>query len=553
MNKKKLFALGMISCFLLSGCGQAGDTTQEETLPEAQVQEESGIEENGIEETDTDNQQVTITYETENNIVTAEDGREIYRYEYSYPVVTIVGNEQAVQEIAKDQEKRKNEFMESSKEHEEAAKAAYAQIVEEEEQEDFQCYDDYLSFELERNDSRVISFRVISYTEGFWSYLGGTQGDSYFGGANYDANTGKLLTLDDIFEDKEAGLEGMKSYVLKQCEAAYYQERLFEDYEEYIDTIFTEDYWYLGREGIHIISNAYMLGSYAAGNFEFIVPYTELSGLKEEYKSENAYIYPVLNGSSMETDLDSDGTLEDICYNVEQTSSMQVDENGEEYEVYDVPKCTLTINGQDMTEQFMELTQYNPESSSEYYYVVDLDEKDEYKELAICDYGFNDYNVTYFLRYHKGELKYLGYINAMVADDMCELKGDGTLKARIHSELLETANLEGNYYVSDGELVLAEQDWYEYNRTYWSEEYTMHNILKDVTVYTKNDLSSEKKILTSEDGPVTFPATDNKNWVQVETTGGETYYLYMESFLGINNDGVIEESMDIFENLLIAG
>lgn len=553
MKRKKLFALCMISCFVLSGCGQAGDTTQGENSEAVQVQEEINGEE-AVENEATEaeeskqEQQVTITYQTENNSVNAEDGREIYTYEYSYPVVTIIGNEQAAQEIAKDQEKRKSEFMEGARENEESAKEVYAYITEEEQKENFQSYDNYGSYNVQRND-----FSVISFIECTWSYVGGAHGGSYYVGANYDRNTGKLLTLEDIFEDKTAGLEDMKSYVLKQCEAAYYQERLFEDYEEYIDTIFTEEFWYLAKDGIHIISNEYMLGPYAAGNFEFIVPYTELKGLKEEYKPEGAYIYPVLQGNSVETDLDSDGVKEDICFNVEQTSNWIEDENGEEYEVYDTPQCTLTINGQDMTEQFMEITQYYEESVYDYYYLVDLDEKDEYIEIALCDEGSNDYNITYFIRYEQGELKYVGSIQEIINSESCELLGDGTLQAKVRSQLLETVYLGYSYMLEDGELKVQEQEWYPIDTTHYPTEYKTHAILKEVTLYTEKNTASEKKVLAPSDGAVTFPATDNKEWVQLQTEDGTVYYMHMKGILEIDSAGNVENAQEVFENLLLAG
>lgn len=554
MKRKKLFALCMISCFALSGCGQAGGTTQEETSETTQVQEEINGDETveneatESEEGSVQEQQVTITCQTESNSVNAQDGREIYTYEYSYPLVTIAGNEQAAQEIARDQVERKNKFLESSKENENAAKEMYAQITEEEQKENFQSYENYGYCNVERNDSRVISF--IAST---WAYLGGAHGGSYYEGVNYDRNTGKLLTLEDIFEDKATGLEEMKSYILKQCESSYYQERLYDDYQNDIDSILTEEFWYLGKDGVHVISNEYMLGPYAAGNFEFIVPYTELNELKEEYKPEGAYIYPVLNGGNIETDLDSDGTPENICFNLEQTRSWITDEDGEESEVYDTPQCTLTINGQDVTEQFVGLADYYPDCGCEYYYVVDLDNKDAYKELAISDYGCNDYNTTHFLRYMDGKLSYVGSLEEVIDSETCNLWGDGTLSARVHSQLLESTNLEYNYLLQDGKLQVQEQEWYPVDVSNRSAEYQNHDIVKEITVYTEKSTGSEKKILTPSQGPVTFPAIDNKEWVQVKTQDGTIYFMHMNSFIEIDSAGTVEDASEVFTNLFLAG
>lgn len=554
MKRRKMVALSIISCFVLSGCGQIDTITQDNISETTQMQEGNAENEAAKNETvateqaDEQKQHVTVTYQTEGNRITAEDGREIYIYECSYPVVTIVGNEQAAQEIAKDQEKRKNEFMKSARESENSAKEVYEHITEEEQKENFQNHEDYVSYNVERNDSSVISFQECIST-----YSGGAHGDSYITGVNYDCNTGKLLTLDDIFEDKAAAVENMKSYILKQCESPYYQERLYDNYQNDIDSILTEEFWYLGKDGIHVISNEYMLGPYAAGNFEFIVPYTELEGLKEAYKQEGAYIYPVLKGSSIETDLDSDGIPENICFNLEQTSSWATDENGEESEVYDTPKCTLIINGQDITEQFMELTQYYPDLGCEYYYVVDLDRNDAYKELAICDYGCDAYNTTYFLRYMNGKLSYVGSLQEVIDSETCNLWGDGTLQAKVHSELLETFTLEYNYILENETLKVQEQEWYPIDTDNYPEEYKTHAILKEVTVYTEKNTESEKRVLSPNDGNVTFPATDNKEWIQVKSEDGTIYYMHMKGFSEIDSAGNIEEATDVYENLLLAG
>lgn len=559
MKRKKLIALGMLACMGLSGCGKEAAPAVE-TQVDTQVQEESQTEDNKeeaniteeavkSEESQTGQQtsQITITDQTENDVITAEDGKEIYRYDYSYPVVSIEGNEAASQEIAKDQEKRKTEFMEGTKINETSAKEMY-DGVEGEEKEYFQEYEEYGYYGVERKDSKVISL-----TRTVWSYLGGAHGGSCTIGVNYDSTTGKILTLDDIFENKEEALQTIKSYILEQCEYPYYQERLFEDYEQYIDGVLAEEFWYLGKDGYHVISNEYMLGSYAAGEFEFIIPYSELTGLKEEYQPEGAYIYPVLQGASAEMDLDSDGEKEKICFSTEQNVSMMQDENGEEYEVFESPTYTLTINDQDMTEQFTEISEFHAESLNEYYYLVDLDESDDYIEIAICDYGSNDYNTTHIVRYDKGELKFVGYLQDMIGFSTCKMAGDGTLQAKVHSDMVETVSIECMYALVDDKLEVQEQEWYKIDTLNQSEKYQSHAILKEVTIYTEKDTASQPKVLTPSDGKVSFPATDNKEWVQVKMQDGTIYYLHMADTLEIDNAGTATDAREIFEDLLIAG
>ena len=58
----------------------------------------------------------------------------------------------------------------------------------------------------------------------------------------------------------------------------------YEDYEESIGDILTEETWYLGEDGFHIIVNEYIIAPHAAGILDFVIPYGEADFLKEEYR-----------------------------------------------------------------------------------------------------------------------------------------------------------------------------------------------------------------------------------------------------------------------------
>lgn len=564
--KRKIIALLLGVSMVITACGQTGEQaaenesqqieenssqenteTQDEAQKEDKQQEETSQQDENKEQADNQEAEIEITYKTENSETTASDGTIVGAYDYTYPIVTIKGNETASAEIAKDQEERKKAFIEEALKNQENGKSDYEEMDEEQVQEIFQSYDDYASYQVERQDEKILSFSYNS-----WYYGGGAHGNSYTSGLNYDVKTGKVLTFEDIFENKENGLAEVKEYILEQCQLPYYSERLSENYENYIDDVITDEFWYFAKEGIHVVSNEYMLSSYASGSFEFVVPYDRLTELKEEYKEELAYIYPVLNGDSVEMDLDSDGQADSIFYDVITTEIVE-NENTEEEIRYEGLASSLIINGEDLSEKFMELTNYYPENITEHYYLIDLDENDDFIEIAITDYGMSDYHVTNFLRYDKGQLKYVGYINDMLENTTCTFEGDGTLKAQIHSQLMETAKFDASYHLEGEELILDDQAWYYYDRTSWTEEYMQHNILKEVTVYGTNDTTSEKTVLTPADGPVTFPATDNKNWVQVKTASGEIYFIHMNGFTEVDNDGVTEQAEEIFENLFLAG
>ena len=58
----------------------------------------------------------------------------------------------------------------------------------------------------------------------------------------------------------------------------------YDDYEDKIGDALTEDTWYLGNDGLHIIVNEYIIAPHAAGSFDFVIPYEEADFLKDEFK-----------------------------------------------------------------------------------------------------------------------------------------------------------------------------------------------------------------------------------------------------------------------------
>lgn len=562
MKKKKLIALLLTAGMALTACGGTGsqgnvdtkeETTQESTKAQekdldqtqeaTEESEETQQEAEGLQEITSD--MVQITEETYGDAIVVEDGTTIFTYDYTFPVITIQGNETATKAIAQDVEKRKNAFVDEIEDFKSSAREYYDDMVEQEALEGFNAYDDYASYTVTYNNGKILSITFYN-----WFYSGGAHGNALETTANYNLQTGELLTFDTFFQDKTAAVEEIREQILKQCESPSYKDRLFEDYENCLNDIIHEDYWYFAKDGMHIISNQYMLAAYAEGIQDFVIPYAELPQMKQEYVNSSVYLYPSIYGQEVEVDLDSDGTAESICYNlIEENNEVQTDENGEEYVVYGQTQCCISVNGQDYTKVLTDQEDYWLESPGQYYYLIDLDKNDKYIEIAIVDYGVSDYNSTYFLRYDNKEVTYLGAITDSVSGELCEFFGNGTMKAAVYSNILETSRLQGTFELKDGKIQEVKPEWYSKN----IKGKNSHEILKDVTVYTENNTDSAVKVLTSEDGPVNFVATDNEQWVQIQTKDGSTYYLHMTEFTEIDSGDIIEEATEVFGDLVLAG
>lgn len=575
MKKKKLLALLLSTTMALTACGGTGnqgnvetkeavtqeltqpqeDTDQGSTQPQETTEESQHTQQETVEsgknnQETQDVQQITtdmvqITDENYGDTITVEDGTTIFTYDYTFPVITIEGNQAATEAIARDIEKHKNELLGEVEKLESSAREFYYDMAEQDALDSFNAYDDYTSYTVLYNNGKILSVLFSN-----WSYLGGAHGSAIETTVNYNLKTGEVLTFDTFFEDKDAAVETIREQILKQCESPYYQGILFEEYEECINDIIKEDYWYLKKDGVHIISNQYMLAPYAEGIQDFVIPYAELPQIKQEYMNQPVYLYPSIYGQTVEMDLDSDGTTESVSYNlIEGNNEIQIDENGEEYVVCGQTQCSIAINGEDYTNVLTKQEDYWLESPGQYYYLVDLDKNDKYIEIAVVDYGASDDSSTYFLRYDNKEVTYLGVITGSVDGGLCEFFGDGIIKSEIYSNILETSRLEGTFQLKDGKIKEVKQEWYSKN----INRKNSHEILKEVTVYTENNTESETKVLTNADGPVNFVATDNEQWVQLETQDGSIYYLHMTGFTEIESGDTIEEATEIFANLMLAG
>ncbi|MGI5976507.1 MAG: DUF3298 domain-containing protein [Candidatus Limivicinus sp.] len=136
------------------------------------------------------------------------------------------------------------------------------------------------SVRVSRADSRILSLVYSDY-----SYTGGAHGNSVERAYIFDAQTGERLTLETLGENYEGLCDFLTEYMLELFEAdsdGYYSEKIEEgfvddnDYEKAFRGLLRDGSWYLDDNGMVIFSDVYELGSFAAGETEFRIPYSKL-------------------------------------------------------------------------------------------------------------------------------------------------------------------------------------------------------------------------------------------------------------------------------------
>lgn len=547
--KKKSIALLCAITLIFTGCSSGSnkpaasadtkgisDTTKAASNPAKETKKEQSTE-TTTDAKPADDTTVEVTYKAESKTYTSDkDQKDIFYMNYSNPTVTIKGNKDASKKINDFFAKEKKKFDDGVTSSLKDAKDLYAESPDA-----FNAYSSSEKHETQRCDKQVISIRgCLNY------YMSGAHGDYAYIGYNFDAKTGKELTLNDIATNKTELLNSARTYINSQLKLPSYAKLLMNPVEQSQDIInsdvLTDSNWYFTKSGLTFVSNPYILGSYAAGAFIFTVPYQQLESLKADYQYTGNFVMSGPVGSTMSADLNGDESMDAIYYDAvsdEANAKMS---------------CTLTINGKDFTSALQsEDRVLSTGASSNYgqqYYLIDLDTSDKFTELAIQDNGESDNCKTHFFRYDGKHLNYLGCIYDLLSNATTNAPGNGTLAANLPIHILETLSAKATYKLDGDKLTLVPQDWYDIDYSNVEPKYQNHKILKDVTVYTKKDTKSEKVTLTSADGPVTFPVTDNDHWFQIKTDSGKLYYLYMEDFSSLES-GI--DANTVFENLLQVG
>ncbi len=529
---KRLKIMG--ACIVLMMCSTAceksvekisGGTTEIEIMTESTNEDTQEVNAT-TEESSQEEQEENITFKMVEipKEKLSEDGVVLVSGSISYPVFTIEDNEDLAKKLNDDIENELKEYDVSFEDYGTQAAAAYAQASDYE----FYQYGYYMQIGVNRIDDKIVSL-----TESILDYTGGAHGSEFIYGINYDMATGSRLILDDISVDSAAFKGDILEQIKEQAKTEYYTNLLDPDVEGLFEEMLLADgKWYFDKDGIHFFANQYELACYAAGIIEFVIPYENLVGLKENYSYDGNFQRKVNMGNATKYDLDGDGSEEEVYYQV------TYDENYS-------PVSSFTVDGQD----------YSAEVAMEFpcidaYYLIDLDRTDDFVEIALMDYGPSDDPLTYFYRLKKdGTLKFIGEVTDLWSSSSCYLKSDNHIVANNRLDLLQTWFASASWTVNDDETISLVEGEIYYPQTTYS---TNVNLIQNIMVYSAMDENSEKIEVTPEDGPIRFTATDNVHWIEFETNDGRILYLYMKDFSTIVSDGTEIDTLSVFEGLILA-
>ncbi|MCI8681395.1 MAG: DUF3298 and DUF4163 domain-containing protein [Lachnospiraceae bacterium] len=287
--KKKLLLFGLGICLLFTACSgkNAAENTkqqEEKTDDKQETKPEKEEEKEEKEETDFPEEAgVELTKAPEvsfvdysKNITDEKTGTLLLSVTENCPVVSIPENEAAAEKINMAFDQKHSEAQAYIEEDTELAKNAFEGLSEEE-RKDWSGYGYGATYKMVYASTRILSIEAQNY-----QWQGTPHPNTWTSSYCFDASTGKLLSLSDIFTDKAEAGKIVEEHILKKITEDPYKDGLMEDYESFVPDVLTEDVFYLNDKGLVVICNPYILTTYAAGIIEIEVPYDALKDVMNE-------------------------------------------------------------------------------------------------------------------------------------------------------------------------------------------------------------------------------------------------------------------------------
>lgn len=299
---KRLFSLclAMVMALSLAACGSSKTPTTSSSSTPATGSADSSVEPTSV------GHPAFHTGGGSRRAQTAEDGTEVLiskstTYDIVYPEEC-----DAQKAIQKDLDQVKANFHKEAGKQTEEAQDYYQEFLKSGgKKEDFTPYTSELTCKPLRADNGVVSILFYSY-----AYNGGAHGSLTTFARNYDAKTGKVLTMKDFGEEVSTLVtDNAVKFInaIQDTDDAFFYDKVKAE-DESVQSMLETGSFYLSKDGLVLIDGQYLLQPYAAGIVEFTTSYDDLRGkLNDEYTLDSGVTNCV---SAMGTySFDQDGKL----------------------------------------------------------------------------------------------------------------------------------------------------------------------------------------------------------------------------------------------------
>lgn len=278
--KKKLLVLGLGICLLFTACTEKKPEETKRKTEDSQETEENN-EENEKESQEEPGKELTkvpeVTFtDYSQNLTDEETGVSLLAVMENCPVVSIPENEDAAEKINMVFEQKYTENQANIEKDLKTAESAYEELSESE-REGWSCYETGTIYKMVYASEKILSIEMETFQKQGVDYS-----NEWTSAYCFDAATGKLLSLTDIFSDKAEAKKIVEEHILDTITKEPYKDYLMEDYENYVPDILTDVVFYLNETGVVVICNPYMVTMKDGEVIEIEIPYKELSEVMNE-------------------------------------------------------------------------------------------------------------------------------------------------------------------------------------------------------------------------------------------------------------------------------
>lgn len=282
MGSRKLFIMWAVCItVMLSGCGKKEEAPDsEEQVQQTQETQASVEETEAAQETEEEEPQELAVQinELEPQELKNDEGTILLTNQTSEVSVTIPGNPEAQEAV--------NQFFADLQDSYGATVSEYKDMAQEDLtfREEEGLTDGWAGYGIGRSYTAArVDEQMISIVEDSYEYTGGAHPNSVRVAYNFDTQTGKRMTLEDVASDLDEIRIRSTEYLREMLSKPEYAEELFEGYENDLEDILTDSTWYTDEQGFHIICNEYIITPHSAGILDFLLPYDEVDVVAGKY------------------------------------------------------------------------------------------------------------------------------------------------------------------------------------------------------------------------------------------------------------------------------
>lgn len=392
--------------------------------------------------------------------------------------------------------------------------------------EDFYGYSYDRIINIERGDSRVLSFWEMEYNNS-----GGPHPNYYYSGYVFDVHSGEELKLTDVIADTD----GLYDYTMEMLAERGTEEGFFEGYQQVVRNMIDGDErtdtleWVLDSNGLTICFSPYVLAPYGMGTLEVTAGYEEQKELfREEYlKKGNKAVIPISAYDTVMVDVNGNKRKEEI--------KLGYGEAPDEYSWYDTLKVSVDETS---VEQYLEGTFTEGfilrQENGQTWLYAEASGDNDYRSIHVFDLSGKE-------PAYKGS-RLLGF-GGIVPTDPEEF----LMKERLFA--LSTYDARRAYRIGDDGLPEAAEDQYRMEFTGGIGE----GEASYSRIRTKREVPAEPAAIPA-DTLVKFIRTDNKTYVDMEAEDGAVYRVYYENpveWVSYTIDGT--DLFEYFDGLIFAG